>query len=352
MYKKTTQRARLFTAGVLYAMILALLSSCSPTPPEREDRDPEAATGLTNQEETVSDQYMVSAANQYASESGSRILALGRNAIDAAVSVQMVLNLVEPQSSGIGGGAFLLYWDQSKKELVTFDGRETAPSSADSTLFHGADGKPMKWIEAVVGGRSVGVPGVLKMFEKAHTQYGNLPWATLFEDAIKLAEKGFVVSPRLEKLVAADINPGMKRAGNTRDYFFPKGQAIQAEQTLTNPKLAEALKMIAAQGTSAFYQGDIAKQIIQAVNNDRDNPGQLSLQDLSNYEAQTRPPVCADYRGYKVCGMGPPSPCGLTVLQRLQILIHFTLPNMEPLSTESNHINSPAMRPAFAARHP
>ena len=161
----------------------AFLSACSTAPSHdsapREDRDPEAATGISQKNEVRTEKFMVSAANPYASLAGSNILAKGGNAIDAAIAVQLVLNLVEPQSSGIGGGAFLLYWDQQKQQLITFDGRETAPLNADSTLFYGADGTPMKWIEAVVGGRSVGVPGVLKMFEKAHQQYGTLPWDTL-----------------------------------------------------------------------------------------------------------------------------------------------------------------------------
>lgn len=351
MYKKTALATRFIRTGIIGVALLSSLTSCSDNATQREDRDPEAATGLAHKTEVSSQQFMVSAANPYAANAGSKILAKGGSAIDAAIAVQLVLNLVEPQSSGIGGGAFLLYWDQSKKELVTFDGRETAPSKADSNLFHQPDGKPMKWIEAVVGGRSVGVPGVLKMFEKAHQRYGTLPWATLFEEAIQLAEQGFIVSPRLEKLVTAGINPGLKRSGATRQYFFPNEQPIKAGQKLKNATFARALRRIASEGTSAFYTGTIAQHIVDKVNNDPDNPGQLSLEDLSSYEAKIRPPVCAPYRSYKICGMGPPSSGGLTVLQTMQILSYFDLPAMQPLSTESIHLITQAERLAFADRN-
>ena len=342
---------RIYRSFISIVVCAVLLSSCSSPPAPREDRDPEAATGLTLKTEVRSEHYMVSAANPYASHAGSKILAKGGNAIDAAIAVQLVLNLVEPQSSGIGGGAFLLYWDHDKQQLTTFDGRETAPAKADSNLFYGSDGKPMKWIDAVVGGRSVGVPGVLKMLEKAHKQYGTLPWATLFEEAITLAEQGFIVSPRLEKLLNADINPGLRRTGAARDYFYPNGEALKAGQKLTNPALAKALREIAKNGISAFYNGTIAQQIITKVNNDPDNPGQLNQQDFANYQAKIRPPVCADYRSYKICGMGPPSSGGLTVLQTMQILSHFDLATMEPLSTDSIHIITQAQRLAFADRN-
>jgi len=235
----------------------------------------------------------------------------------------------------------LLYWDQAKKELVTFDGRETAPSDVQPNLFRHPDGKPMKWIEAVVGGKSVGVPGVLKMFEQAHQAYGSLPWESLFEDAITLSEQGFSVSPRLEKLVKADINPGLKRAGAANDYFFPNQKAIVAGDKLTNPKLAKALHKIAKEGTKAFYRGDIAKHIIEAVNGHAGNPGTLSMADLGAYQAKIRPPVCAAYRSYRICGMAPPSSGGLTVIQTMQILSHFDLPAMKPLSIESISSKSP-----------
>ena len=342
---------RIHRSFISICVCAALLSSCSSPPAPREDRDPEAATGLTLKTEVRSEHYMVSAANPYASHAGSKILAKGGNAIDAAIAVQLVLNLVEPQSSGIGGGAFLLYWDHDKQQLTTFDGRETAPAKADSNLFYGSDGKPMKWIDAVVGGRSVGVPGVLKMLEKAHKQYGTLPWATLFEEAITLAEQGFIVSPRLEKLLNTDINPGLQRTGAARDYFYPNGESLKAGQKLTNPALAKALREIARNGISDFYNGAIAQQIITKVNNDPDNPGQLDQQDFNNYQAKIRPPVCADYRSYKICGMGPPSSGGLTVLQTMQILSHFDLAKMEPLSAQSIHIITQAQRLAFADRN-
>ena len=191
-----------------------------------EDREPEAATGIINKKAVFGKDFMVAAANPYASEAGFNVLKQGGSAVDAAIAVQLVLTLVEPQSSGIGGGAFILHWDKSKQHLTTFDGRETAPKSATTDMFLNEKGEAISWIKAVVGGRSVGVPGVLHAFKLAHDKYGKLPWEMLFVDAIALAENGFIVSPRLEKLVTMKFNPGISQLPEISEYFFPNGQAI------------------------------------------------------------------------------------------------------------------------------
>ena len=235
---------------------LALLSACSSQiSPKQEVREPEVATGVTEKSAITGRQYMVVTANPYASEAGEKILAKGGSAVDAAIAIQMVLTLVEPQSSGIGGGAFMLHWDNHNKVLVNYDGRETAPEKVTPNLFLDAKGNPVPWIKAVVGGRSVGVPGVLAALKKAHDKYGKLPWADLFTDAIYLAEHGFIVSPRLAKLIDANFNPGVKQLPAIKNYFYPKGKAIQSGDLLTNKKLAKVYKSIAKEGIHVFYQG-------------------------------------------------------------------------------------------------
>jgi gamma-glutamyltranspeptidase/glutathione hydrolase len=315
-----------------------------------EDREPEAATGYQEKKAVYGEKFMIVAANPYASEAGFHILQKGGSATDAAVAVQMVLNLVEPQSSGIGGGNFILHWDQKKQKLITFDGREMAPASADSTLFLDENGKAVPWIKAVVGGRSVGVPGALMALYQAHQKYGKLPWSELFNEAIALAENGFIVSPRLAKLVSLKLNPGMVQLPAIRDYFYPNGQAIKAGMRLKNPKLAAVYRSIAKEGITPFYNGWIANKIVNAVHNVAIAPGKLALSDLANYKAIERDPVCATYHQYQVCGMAPPSSGGITVLQILQQLEPFNLGKMAPNDIQFLHLFSQSSRLAFADR--
>ena len=315
-----------------------------------EDREPEAATGLIDKQAVKAKDFMVAAANPYASEAGFNILKQGGSAVDAAIAVQLVLTLVEPQSSGIGGGAFILHWDKSKELLTTFEGRETAPKNATQEMFLDKTGKPVRWIDAVVGGRSVGVPGVLKAFEKAHQQYGKLPWKALFTDAINLAEQGFIVSPRLEKLVTMQYNPGISKLPEIRDYFFPNNQAIKAGSVLQNPKLAAVYRSLAQEGVKPFYQGWIAKKIIKAVQQSPIAPGTLSLDDMKHYQAKQRPAVCGPYHQYKVCGMGPPSSGGISVVQILGQLESFNLRQYQPGDVQAVHLFSQSSRLAFADR--
>ncbi|QOL24724.1 gamma-glutamyltransferase [Thalassotalea sp. LPB0316] len=333
-------------------LIAALLSTnvWAKAPRAIEVREPEAATGYEQKEGVVGTSYMVAAANPYASEAGRNILAKGGSAIDAAIAVQLVLTLVEPQSSGIGGGAFILHFNANNKALTTFDGRETAPKAATPDLFIGEDGKAVRWIEAVVGGRSVGVPGVLAALKQAHDQYGHLPWHELFSDAIELADNGFIVSPRLAKLVEMQFNPGITQLPEISSYFFPNGKAIQAGDVLVNKPLARVYKAIAQEGIDVFYQGWIAKDIVSKVQNAAIAPGRLTLDDMQHYQAIEQAPVCGPYRQYKICGMAPPSSGGIAVVQMLALLEGFDLAKMTPNSLEAVHLFTQSSRLAFADR--
>ncbi|WNC74283.1 gamma-glutamyltransferase [Thalassotalea psychrophila] len=316
----------------------------------REDREPEAATGIQNSKAVVGKKHMVAAANPYASEAGFNILEQGGNAIDAAIAVQLVLTLVEPQSSGIGGGAFILHFDNANKQLTTFDGREVAPEHASQDQFLNEQGNPVRWIDAVVGGRSVGVPGVLKALEDAHKKHGKLPWEVLFDDAIKLAEQGFVVSPRMAKLVSMAFNPGIKKLPSASSYFYPNGKALTAGTLLKNPALAKVYKAIAEQGTTVFYQGWIAQSIVNAAQNSAIAPGRLSLPDMANYRATESKAVCGAYKVYDVCGMPPPSSGGIAVIQILKQLEQHDLAQYAANEINALHLFTQSSRLAFADR--
>lgn len=315
-----------------------------------EDREPEAATGLYKKEAVTTKKFMVATANPYATRIGYNILQKGGTAIDAAIAVQLALTLVEPQSSGIGGGSFILHWDQKNKQLTSFDGRETAPQAATSELFLDKNGNAIPWIQAVVGGRSVGVPGVLASLKLAHDKYGKLEWKELFVDAIKLADRGFRVSPRLEKLVAMQYNPGITELPAIRSYFFPQGRAIQAGDKLRNEKLANVYRSIAEEGIAPFYQGWIAKKMVDAVQKSPIAPGKLSIEDLKAYQAKEVAPVCAGYRQYQVCGMAPPSSGGVAVIQILKQLEPFNIAKRPFEDVQSVHLYTQSSRLAFADR--
>jgi len=317
----------------------------------REAREPEASTGLAKNKAVHGQKFMVVAANPYASKAGFNILKQGGSAVDAAIAVQLVLGLVEPQSSGIGGGTFLLYWDNDKGELTSFDGRETAPKMATSELFSNGTGQPLKWIDAVVGGRSVGVPGILASFKKAHDLYGKLPWSVLFEQAIELAEHGFVVSPRLEKLLGMDFNPGIHILPEINQYFFPNGQSVKAGSVLVNKKLAKVYRSIASDGVDVFYKGWIAKRIVEKVQHSSIAPGLLTMEDMSAYQVAQRDAVCGLYRQFNICGMAPPSSGGIAVIQTLAQLQSFDLVKEKPNSVLATHLITQSSRLAFADRN-
>ncbi|MGE7993620.1 gamma-glutamyltransferase family protein [Pseudomonas sp. NPDC089554] len=285
---------------------------CSADTPAPE-RDSGYRAGLVT---THADRHMAASANPLASAAGREILRAGGSAIDAAIAMQAVLTLVEPQSSGIGGGAFILYWDGQR--VQAFDGRETAPAAVDEHLFQRADGSPMGFREAQIGGRSVGVPGVLRAMEMAHGQHGKLAWQALFAPAIALAEQGFPMSARLHGLLAAD--PYIQGSPAMARYFLDAdGKPLAVGTQLRNPALASTFKQIAEQGAQAFYSGELAQAMVQAVGNHA-NPGRLSLDDLRQYQARERQPVCGPYKAWKVCGMPPPSSGGVAVLQTLGML--------------------------------
>ncbi|OBU40887.1 gamma-glutamyltransferase [Photobacterium phosphoreum] len=295
-------------------------------------------------------QWMIATANHYASEAGAAMLRQGGNAIDAMVATQLVLGLVEPQSSGIGGGGFLVYWDNDNHQMTTFDGRETAPFAVTPRLFQDKKGQPLAFYDAVVGGRSVGTPGTIKLLWNSHQQYGQLQWKKLFQPAIKLAKKGFIVSPRLAALVAKDATH-LQRWPQTRNYFFDgQGQPIQAGQILINQPYANTLRKIADYGQKAFYQGDIAREIVNTVQNAVGNPGVLSSIDLASYRVKQRSPVCAPYRQYQICGMGPPSSGALTLGQIMAMLSHYPLAKMGADNINSWRLIGDASRLAFADR--
>ena len=315
--------------------------------------DPEAATKAKETklrgEPVHADNWMVVAANPLAVEAGAKVLHTGGSAADAMIAVQLVLGLVEPQSSGLGGGAFLVWYDAKSGEVTTLDGRETAPMAARPTLFQDESGEPLEFFDAVVGGLSVGTPGTPRLLEQAHNRWGKSDWATLFDDAIALADAGFVVSPRLADLVEHDAERLAIHA-DTAAYFLPNGTPIAAGNTLKNPAYTNTLRLIAAGGADAFYTGPNAAALINTVQTASGNPGVLALADMENYRIIERPAVCAKYRVYDVCGMGPPSSGALTVGQILGIVNHFALSILGPDDPDTWRLIGDASRLAFADR--
>lgn len=346
-------RARLISI----AFAAALSSACTTAPtfqykvPETGMQAPEAASGYAEKAGVVSKKFMVAAASPLATDAGYQILKAGGSAIDAAIATQMVLTLVEPQSSGIGGGAFLMHFDGST--VKAFDGRETAPASATEKLFQTADGKAMSFYDGVVGGRSTGVPGVLHMLELAHKQYGKLPWTTLFVPAIKLANDGFAVSPRLHTLLKSEKY--LKNDAEAAAYFYDQeGNPRSVGHVLKNPELANVLREIATGGADAFYKGHIAQDIEAKVKSHPANPGGLSAADIAGYQAKVREPVCTDYKKWIVCGMPPPSSGGIAIAQMLGMLETRDISGFAPkegvLNADAIHLFSEAGRLAYADR--
>jgi gamma-glutamyltranspeptidase/glutathione hydrolase len=336
----------------------ALLAACATAPSNFSYAPPllsEAPSGYAEKPGWATTRFAVAAANPLATDAGYQVLKAGGSAIDAAIAVQMVLTLVEPQSSGIGGGAFLLHFNG--KDVEAFDGRETAPAAADEKLFLGADGKPLPFYDAVVGGRSVGVPGTVRMLEMAHRQYGKLPWAKLFEPAIVLAEGGFKVSPRLNTLTKADAH--LKKDPVALAYFFkPDGDARDVGFNLRNGELAAVLRKIAGEGSKGLYEGEVAQAIVNKVQRHPANPGKMTLADLAGYQPKKRPPICHDYKArgkdYRICGFPPPSSGAIAVGQILGILNNT---NADAIALENGlpsanwlHLYLEASRMAFADR--
>lgn len=312
-----------------------------------QDIAPEPASQRASGTSVTAQNFMIAAANPLAAQAGLNILKDGGSAVDAMIAAQLVLGLVEPQSSGLGGGAFLLHHDAKTDTLTTWDGRETAPQAATADLFLKPDGTPLKFFDAVVGGRSVGTPGTVKLLSESHKRFGKLDWARLFAPAIDLAEHGFAVSPRLAHLIAQD-QTRLATYPDTRAYFFDvSGRPLKVGTVLKNPDYARTLKLIARSGPDVFYQGKIARDVVAAVRGARDNPGRLSMEDLAAYSVVKRPAVCTIYRLHKICGMGPPSSGALTVAQILGLLEPFDLSEFSPRTV---HLIAEASRLAFADR--
>ncbi|GLH46881.1 gamma-glutamyltranspeptidase [Pseudomonas lactis] len=301
----------------LTVIAAALALAACHTPVNEQPPAPELGSGYrTDLSTRHAERHMAAAANPLAAEAGREMLRQGGSAIDAAIAMQAVLTLVEPQSSGIGGGAFIMLWDGHN--VQAYDGRETAPAGATERLFLKGDGTPMAFTDAQIGGRSVGTPGVLRALEMAHQKSGHLPWAKLFEPAIRLSEQGFAISPRLHSLIAADRF--IAQSPDMAAYFLNADGSPKATGTLLkNPALAVVFKRIAKEGPDALYQGPIADEIARKVQGHR-NAGSLSQADLKGYTAKQRAPLCTDYKQWKVCGMPPPSSGGIAVAQILGTL--------------------------------
>ena len=294
--------------------------------------------------------HMVASASAPASEAGRQVLREGGSALDASIAMAIMMTLTEPQASGIGGGALMLHFDGESRAIQAWDGRETAPAAATPRLFLREDGSPMPFGAAMEGGRSVGVPGLLRMLEAAHREHGRLPWARLVEPAIQLSELGFPISPRLAAAIASNAD-ALRRDPGARAYFFDAdGTPLPAGHLLRNPALAATLRLVAAEGASALHRGPIAAEISAAVRAHR-NPGGMTEQDLADYAPRERTPVCAPYRAYRVCGFGPPSSGGVAVGQILGVLEHFDLRGLDPRGLEAAHLLGEAGRLAFADRN-
>jgi gamma-glutamyltranspeptidase/glutathione hydrolase len=324
---------------------LAFLLACA-TPPSKEDIAPEAATGRGSTTSARGQRFMVVAANPYAADAGLAVLKEGGSAADASITVALVLGLVEPQSSGLGGGAFALLREQGGR-VRAFDGRELAPADATPEMFL-QDGQPMDFRGVVPTGRSVGVPGLVRMLAQLHEARGHLPWARLLEPAIRLAEDGFLLSPRLHALLAQD--PSLRQDPAAFAYFYlPDGSPKPVGTLLKNPAYADTLRKL-AQDPDAFYEGPIAQDIVKAVQNHPRLPGSLTLGDLASYRAVEREPVCAPYRRWRVCGMGPPSSGGVAVLQMLGMMEALDPSATTPGTAQGEHLLAEVGRLAFADR--
>ncbi|WP_291176744.1 gamma-glutamyltransferase [Hyphomicrobium sp.] len=316
----------------------------------RAQLEPEAGSGRTQKSLAISNKYLISTANALASEAGREMLRAGGSATDAAIAAQLVLGLVEPQSSGLGGGAFFLHWDEGRKELLTYDGRETAPAAARPDRFL-QNGKPMGFGMAVRSGLSVGTPGLPRLLEHVHKRHGKLPWTKLFEPAVKLAREGFEISTRLYFMLrwfgAEGLSPAARR------YFFDNnGSPLPIGHRLRNPDYAATLEALAKGGADAFYSGAIAEAVVATVKEAPGTPGDLTLADLAAYKVAERPPVCVEYRARRICGMGPPSSGAVTVGQTLKLIERFDLGRTpdDAMRIPAMHLIVEAERLAYADR--
>ena len=337
---KSARRSRAAIALVVALVVATARAQVAPPP--------EHSSGWIVKAPVSARRFIVATANPLATQAGFEILRAGGNAIDAAIAVQLVLGLVEPQSSGLGGGAFLLYHDAGHDRLLAYDGRETAPLAAKPDRFLDATGRPLAFPDAVVGGLSVGVPGTVALLDLAHRRHGRLSWQRLFDPAIALAERGFVVSQRLHDEIAATKRWPQARA---RTYFLtPDGAPRAVDSRLRNDAYARTLRTLAREGVEAFYRGAIAEDIVRTVREAGTHPGDLAQEDLRRYRVAARAPVCERYRGYRICGMPPPSSGGIATLQVLKMLEPHDVAAMGAATFWSVHFTSEAERLAYADR--
>jgi gamma-glutamyltranspeptidase/glutathione hydrolase len=328
-------------------MAAAALGICPAAATAQRAFETDGAVAMEAKALATANRHMIAAANPHAAEAGRAILRAGGSATDAAIAAQMVLGLVEPQSSGLGGGAFLLHWSAASRRFASYDGRETAPARLSPDIFM-REGKPRDFREVVASGDSVGTPGLVAMLALAHSRHGKLPWRDLFTPAIRLAEEGFSVSRRLNGLIA---QRGIERfAPAARAYFFDAAAKPRAVgERLANPALAKVLRAIAAHGPQAFYTGAVANGIVSAVADGPARPGTLSTQDLAGYRPVERETICGTYRRYRICGMGPPSSGGLATIMTLSLLDRHDL-GRTPMRPAAVDVIAQAQRLAYADR--
>ncbi len=327
------------------------LGACASFEPEPAFDLPEAATGRAEiAKGGRGADWAAVAANPHAVKAAADILAAGGSATDAGIAAQLVLNLVEPQSSGLGGGAFALVHDPARGETIAWDGRETAPAGAEPDMFLTADGEPENSVAAAVGGRSIATPSLARLLGDMHARHGRLDWAALFQPAIALAEEGFAVSPRLHRLIAFDQERLASREAAAAYLLTPEGEPKPVDAVITNPAFAAVLRTLAEDGPDAFYEGDIPADIVAAASSDP-KPGALRLSDFSAYETVMREPVCGAYRDRTVCGMGPPSSAATTTIAALKLLERHDLSAMAPLTPAFEHLFVEALNVAYADRN-
>ena len=334
------------------ALALLLLAGASPALGQAVIAPP-AAPSLSSGTPPAAHatRQMVAAAHPLAAQAGLEMLRKGGTAVDAAIAVQAVLTLVEPQSSGIGGGALLMHWNAARRNVSAWDGRETAPTAATPSLFLKPDGTPLGFYEAVLSGRSVGVPGVMPMLAAAHAAEGRLPWSDLFAPAIKLAEEGFPVSARLAALIGTEAER-LKRDPTAAAYFLdPDGKPWPEGHVLKNPALAATLRALAERGAAALQTGPIAAQIAEAVGRHGGQGNGMTTGDLAGYAPKQREPLCGPYRLFIVCGFPPPSSGGVAVAEILGVLEHFSVSRLDPRGADAAHLIGEAGRLAFADRN-
>jgi gamma-glutamyltranspeptidase/glutathione hydrolase len=309
-----------------------------------------AAAPVAVQQAATAAPGMVSAADPRAAEAGAEILRAGGSAADAAIATAIALTVVEPQSSGIGGGGFLVHHDAASGRVETYDGREQAPSAATPGWFLGPDGKPMAFDDASIGGKAVGVPGNIRMFALAHERHGILPWARLFQPAIRLARDGFALTPRMREMLAGRIAAAQLTPWAKATFYEADASPRRVGTIIRNPELANLLESVAARGPDWFYTGPPARNLVRAVAGAGHNPAPMTMGDLATYDAKERASPCGSYRGYRICGMGPPSSGATTVFAVLKQLERFDLAALGPDSPEAWHLIAESMRLAYADR--